>query len=219
MRRRIPYKRIRIESVTRSELIKDNEDRWQFLTPDGEYISRIWIMGIVTDIYKGENNYFGLKVDDGSGEVIIKSWEGGLIDIQQWEKIEVLGQIQVSEHDEELDVYIAPEIITKITDDNWFLYHRLKVHQNRFQIISGVQVKTAKVGGVDLGVASLTDLKQKLKAIVKELDSGKGVTLEEITARFSSVDEAQIFDAITELLESGEFFEPKVGIYSAAFDS
>jgi len=137
--------------------------------------------------------------------------------ISQRGKIEVLGQLQVSDRSEELDVFVSPDIIQPINDDNWFLYHRLKVLQNRS--LGGIQVKSAKVEGVDLGIPSLTDLKKKLKEVVKKLDTGTGVTLEEITAQFSTVDEAQIFDAITELLESGEFFEPRVGSYSFAFNS
>ncbi|MFX0174052.1 MAG: hypothetical protein ACFE9L_19375, partial [Candidatus Hodarchaeota archaeon] len=119
----------------------------------------------------------------------------------------------------EIDVFLSPDIIQIISEDNWFLYHRLKiVKQRHHSALAGV--KSATIGGVELeGIASIEDLKKRLKEIVKTLDKGNGVTLEQFCQELTNIDEAQIFDAITELLESGEFFEPKVGIYSSAFDS
>jgi len=109
-------------------------------------------------------------------------------------------------------------IIKKIEDDNWLIYHRLKVAQQNRDLDTEISVRSAIVEGGDLGIASLEDLKIQLKNLVKKLDTGKGVTMDDIVSKLSKVDEAQIYDAITELLESGEFFEPQVGIYSIAFE-
>lgn len=218
MKRRSSYQRIRIESVTRSELIKDNEDRWRLFTPSGNNIFRIWIMGIITEKYTGENNYVGLKVEDGSGGIVVKTWDGRLDKFRKWDKIEVLGQVQISERDEEIDVFLTPDIFQSISDDNWFLVHRLKIIQ-QLRRTASIEVKSATVGGVELGVASIKDLKTKLKKAVKKFDTGEGVTYDQIVKIFPNIDEVQIDEAITELLESGEFFEPKAGIYSSAIDS
>jgi len=219
MRRRNPYKRVRIDSITRSELIKDEEDRWRLLTPYGKYIFRIWIMGIVTRKTSEENNFSTLIVEDGSGAIQVRAEEGILDRFHQWDKIEVLGQIRFLERNDEVIVILIPDIIEYMKNDNWFLYHRLKIVQER-QETRSVEVKPAIVGGVELeGAVSFEDLKDKLKLIVKNLDTGAGVTLEQLSQELSNIDEAQIFDAITELLETGEFFEPKVGIYSSAVDS
>lgn len=219
MRRRRPYQRVRIRSISRSELIKDEEDRWRLLTPSGKYLFRVWIMGVITEKYTDDSNITNLKVEDGSGVIVVKSTENILDRFQQWDKIEILGYIQISEGIEEIDVFLSPDIAQSIYDDNWFLFHRLKIIQKIRQSAS-VQVKSATIGGVELeGVATNEDLKKKLKELVKNLDKGNGVTLEQLSQELPNIDEAQIFDAITELLESGEFFEPKVGIYSSAFDS
>lgn len=219
MRRRNPYQRVRIGSITRSELIKDEEDRWRLLTPSGKYLFRVWIMGVITEKYTDESNITNLKVEDGSGVIVVKSTENTLDKFQQWDKIEILGYIQISEGTEEIDVFLSPDIAQFVNDDNWFLFHRLKIVQ-QFRHSALIQVKSATIGGVELeGVASIEDLKKNLKEIVKNLDKGNGVTLEQLSQELPNIDEAQIFDAITELLESGEFFEPKVGIYSSAFDS
>lgn len=218
MKRRSSYQRIRIESVTRSELIKDNEDRWRLVTPSGNNIFRIWIMGIITEKYTGENNYVGLKVEDGNGGIVVKTWDGRLDNFRKWDKIEVLGQVQISERDEEIDVFLTPDIFQSISDDNWFLVHRLKIIQ-QLRRTASIEVKSATVGGVELGVASIKDLKIKLKEAVKKFDTGEGVTYDQLVNVFPNIDEVQIDEAITELLESGEFFEPKAGIYSSAIDS
>ena len=83
----------------------------------------------------------------------------------------------------------------------------------------GSVLESASVAGVELGFASLEDLKIKLKETVKKLDTGKGVTYDQLVKTFPNIEEVQIDEAITELLESGEFFEPKTGIYSSAVDS
>ncbi|MHA2243442.1 MAG: OB-fold nucleic acid binding domain-containing protein [Candidatus Hodarchaeales archaeon] len=218
MERSSSYQRIRIESVTRSELIKDNEDRWRLFTPSGNNIFRIWIMGIITEKYTGENNYVGLKVEDGSGWIVVKTWDSRLDEFRKWDKIEVLGKVQISERDEEINVFLTPDIIQSISDDNWFLVHRLKIIQ-QLRRPTSIEVKSATVGGVELGVASIEDLKMKLKEAVKKFDAGEGVTYDQLVKIFPNIDEVQIDEAITELLESGEFFEPKAGIYSSAIDS
>ncbi|MHA2218490.1 MAG: hypothetical protein ACXAC6_09495 [Candidatus Hodarchaeales archaeon] len=217
MKRRSPYKRYRIEAINRSEVTKDSEERWRLVSQEGNTIFRIWILGIVTEKYDGENQYIGLKVEDGSGVVRVKSWDGKLESINKWDKVEILGQIQISEQDESIDVFITPDIVELIADDNWNLYHRLKIVQNK-NLKTDIQVRSAKVEGIDLGVASLEDLKTKIQILVKQLDEGSGVTFEIITKKLPKIDESQIYEAITELLDSGEFFEPQSDTYSNAFD-
>ncbi|GAG78779.1 unnamed protein product, partial [marine sediment metagenome] len=156
MKRRSPYKRYRIETINRSEVTKDSEERWRLVSQEGNTIFRIWILGIVTEKYDGENQYIGLKVEDGSGVVRVKSWDGKLESINKWDKVEILGQIQISEQDESIDVFITPDIVELIADDNWNLYHRLKIVQNQ-NLNTNIQVRSAKVEGIDLGVASLED--------------------------------------------------------------
>jgi RPA family protein len=209
---------MKIDKINRSEVKKDNEDRWRLISIDGTSIFRVWLMGIVTNRFEGENNYIGLDLEDGTGVVRVKSWDGMLERIDLWEKVEILGQIQISEQEELVEVFITPEIIEKVTDDNWFTFHRLKIIQNHQKEDTGIEVKSAKMNGIDLGIASLEDLKTKLKKLVKQLDKGNGVTMDMIVEKVPKVDESQIYDAITELLESGEFFEPQVGVYSIAFE-
>jgi RPA family protein len=218
MKRRIPYKRIKIGSIARSEVKKDTEDRWRLISQDGSSIFRVWLVGVVTNKYDGENNSTGLSMEDGSGVIEVKSWDAILESVEQWDKVEILGQIQISEQEDTLDVFITPEIVEKITDDNWFLYHRLKIIQQVQDFDTETEIQSAVVEGIDLGVASLEDLKKKLKRVVKSLDKGSGVTMDDIMNKLTKVDESQIYDAITELLESGEFFEPQVGVYSIAFE-
>ncbi len=175
-------------------------------------------MGIITEKYTGENNYVGLKVEDGSGGIVVKTWDDRLDKFRKWDKIEILGQVQISERDEEIDVFLTPDIFQSISDDNWYLVHRLKIIQ-QLRRTASIEVKSATVGGVELGVASIKDLKTKLKKAVKKFDTGEGVTYDQLVKIFSNIDEVQIDEAITELLESGEFFEPKAGLYSSAIDS
>jgi len=150
MKKRAPYKRYRIETINRSEVTKDSEERWRLVSQESNNIFRVWLLGIVTEKYEGENEYIGLKLEDGSGVVRIKSWDGKLMSINKWDKVEILGQIQISEQEENIDVFITPDIVELITDDNWIIYHRLEVIQNQGKN-SEIEVRSAKVDGIDLG--------------------------------------------------------------------
>ena len=210
-----------IESITRSELTKDDEDeRWHVTTPFGQNLSRVWILGFITYINKGENNYIGLTVEDGTGVITVKSWDESLSEFNQWDIVEVLGRIQVSEQDDMIEVYIYPEIARKIKDDNWLIFHSLKIVQEARRIQKEVHVEKAKIGGLELGdgIFSFEDLKQKLKNIVQELDEGFGVTLKQIRNKLPNVELVQIEEAIKELRDDGEFFEPRSEVYSYIFD-
>ncbi len=210
---------MRIEQINRAELNKDNEERWQLLDINRLSISRVWLMGIVTELQVGSNNYRGLKLEDGTGCIYIKSWDGMLEKYSEWSKIEVLGFVQISQSEEEIEAFIRPMIVNFIIDDNWFLVHRLRVIQEITGRQSYPQVEEARVSGIEIGVVSLEDLKVKLIEVVRDLDDGYGVSFSQIITVFADIEEEQIDMAITELLESGEFFEPKAGVYSSAFDS
>ncbi|MHA2175995.1 MAG: hypothetical protein ACXABI_14290 [Candidatus Hodarchaeales archaeon] len=218
MKKRAPFQRISIGMINRSEVSKDNDSRWRLISHNGRPIFRVWLLGIVTGKIDGANDYIGIHLEDGTGIITLKTWDNSLESISIWDKVEVLAQIQISEHEEKIEVFLTPDHVTHIFDDYWWIYHRLKIIQNENYIKLGREIKTAVVEGVDLGVASLEDLKIKLKQLVKMIDKGNGVTMDLIIDELPLVDESQIYDAITELLESGEFFEPQVGTYSIAFE-
>lgn len=213
MRRRTPYSRVRIASISRGEILQEQEGRWRILTPDDRFLFRIWIMGIITKKIV-EDEQITLSVDDGSGVVKIKGLDSKLSEFQPWDRVEVLGTIAVSPTEDEVDVTVTPDIITRTTDDNWFLVHRLKILQHRKTTKTGT-VRSAVVGGIELtGAVSIEDLKEKLKQTVKRLDAGSGVKYDQLVGEFPAIDEEQISEALTVLLDSGEFFEPIPGVFS-----
>ncbi|MHA1972220.1 MAG: hypothetical protein ACTSW1_04460 [Candidatus Hodarchaeales archaeon] len=216
--KRKPYKRQRIETINQSELVKNEDGRWRVTTPNGQVLSRVWLMGIVSQTFSGENNYQGLVLEDGSGCIAVKSWNSSLKEISKWDKLEVLGNIKISELEDTIESYIVPDIISKITDDNWFLYHRLKIAKVTRDSV--IEMKSAKIRGIELGngVVSFDELKKRIREIVKELDDGDGVALEQIKSKLKGIEEAQIEEAISELRDDGEFFEPRSEVYSYIFD-
>ncbi|MFW9856069.1 MAG: hypothetical protein ACFFFG_13525 [Candidatus Thorarchaeota archaeon] len=213
VRRRTPYSRVKIASISRGEVIQEQEGRWRLLTPDDRFLFRVWIMGFITDKIVDDDR-ISLSVDDGSGVVRVIGLDEKFNEFQRWDRIEVLGAISVSPTEDGVDVTVTPDIVTRITDDNWFLVHRLKILENR-KVTRVDTVRSAVVGGIELtGVVSIEDLKAKLKQAVKRLDAGSGVRYDQLVAEFPKIDEEQISAALTELLDSGEFFEPNPSVYS-----
>lgn len=211
---RQPYIRYKIQTLNQSVLVQE-EEYWRLKTLDEKIIFRVWLMGIVTYIFKGENNFVGLRMEDGTGAINLKSWDGRLDSISLWDKIEVLGSLRIttSEINEQVDVYIFPEVLSTITNDNWFTFHKTMLLKN--EILNPIQgIKPATLDGISLGVPSIEDLKKKIINLVKSLDDGNGVHYDKIVEGIAGVDETHIWDAVVELLQSGDFFTPKNKIYS-----
>jgi len=211
---RQPYIRYKIQTLNQSVLIQE-EEYWRLKTLDGKVIFRVWLMGIVTHNFQGENNFVGFKMEDGTGAINLKSWDGRLDSVSLWDKIEVLGSLRIntSEVDEQVDVYIFPEILNVVENDNWFLFHKTMILKN--EITNPVQgIRPATLDGISLGVPSIEDLKNKIISLVKSLDDGSGVHYDKIVEGIVGVDETHIWDAVVELLQSGDFFTPKNKIYS-----
>ncbi|MFX1250254.1 MAG: OB-fold nucleic acid binding domain-containing protein [Promethearchaeota archaeon] len=127
-------RRYRISQLINSE-IKDeivNDRRQAYLILNNRIITKVRIIGTVTRKITGERNYAGLQIDDGSGSIFCKSWDGSFEVLNEWDLVEIVGRLRVApprEGRDSYDIYISPDIAIATTK-SWEMVHRLELLRN-----------------------------------------------------------------------------------------
>lgn len=197
-------------------------ERFSFLKLDGNEINRVNLVATVIDKYQSEqSNYATLTVDDGTGEIRLKTFSDAvelLKEIQLGDTILVIGLLRYFND----EIYIQPEII-KPVDAKWLLARKLELEKNfkinYDKIISDSEKtkqtefepkETTEIEVEKIAEAPKPSLKDEILAIIKDAEAQGGIDIDEIIIKMSQpVDE--IKNTITEMLENGEIFEPRAG--------
>jgi len=173
------------------------EEGWKpnfLLTKKNKKVSRVNLMGVVLD--KEENgNITNLILDDGSEKITVRSFEEikNLNEVGIGECVLIVGKIRIF-NDEK---YISPEMVKKI-DKGWLKVRALELEKEKE---TKEEVKEEKIE--DKG--EVFDLvNKKIIDLIKELDKGEGVLIEEIKDK-SAIDNTE--ELIDKMLKDGEIFQ------------
>lgn len=204
------------------------------LTPWGEQITRVRVMGTVVDKFLREDqNYATLRIDDGSETVSIRGWQEAAKELEKFslgDIIDVIGRIREFNG----EIYLTPELLIRVEDPNWELVRELEIiAMRREAIAAGVRPKFIKVetGGPDIAASRdvteaaeaeeeplpvvSDELKKKVAIAIEKLDTGSGV--EPITiANELNLSLSQINDALRVMFVEGDVFEPAAGKFRLA---
>ncbi|MBC8494692.1 hypothetical protein H8D36_00900 [archaeon] len=159
-------------------------------------ISRVNLMGLII----GADEY-SLTLDDGSGQISLRSFEettilkGKLVgDI-----VLVIGRPRLFNEQR----FIVPEIIKKIVNPKWIKYRKLELTRAKI---------TIKPNNEEQSISEVKTESNITDALIKkitELDKGNGTIIEEL---FKYFEESKANRTINQLIEQGEIFEIKPGI-------
>lgn len=205
------------------------------ITPFGEKVSRVNLIGTAIDLFISEDESHGsVTIDDGTASIRAKAFgDLRLIkNISIGDLVLLIGKVK--EYNGE--TYVAAEVIRKLEDPNYENLRKLEIlkdlkekkvmveeirnlidkmseeelreHLNKKY---GLDEEGLNVVKANLKVVREIDYKPKILEIIASMDKGGGV---EISKIFEVVDlpEAVIENAINELLSSGDLFEPKPGL-------
>ena len=185
--------KVLISSILNGEFGKD-ELSAGYIKIDGTNISRVNIMASL--VYKSEDSYSSAIIDDGSGRISLKSFETSsfFANVDIGDAILVIGKVR----DFGNERYILPEIVKKI-DRGWM--------NARKSELDGFEEKR---------VADPTDnsknkdvvAKKEVYELIKRLDYGDGVAIEDLIKNLDGQDAEKI---VNNLLEDGDVFEIKPG--------
>ena len=177
----------KIESLNEGKYV--TQEGWKpnyLLTKMNQKISRVNLMGVIVN-KETRNNTINFVLDDGSNRIDHRSFENikNLEQINIGDTVLVIGKIRIFNETK----YIAPEIVKKI-DKNWL-----------------------KVRGLELGnekpvapepVVETNDFEKSVVEIIRELDKGDGVLIEEVKEKLNFPKSEEM---INKMLEEGEIFQ------------
>lgn len=197
-KRNIAYK-LRVGDISNGNPILDGE-RFSYLDLDNKRIIRVNVIGSIVDKYEseGERKYLNLTLDDGSGQIKLKSF-GDDVDkfssISQGQTITVIGVLRYYNN----EVYITPEIV-KEQDPRYLLVRKLELEKN-------APVKVVQT--TPNSSASTESLRDRVIELIKDSESEGGINLEKLN---STLNNSEANQEVQKLLEEGVVFEPRPGM-------
>jgi len=197
-KRNIAYK-LRIGDVLIGNPVIDNE-RFSFLELGDKKIIRINIVGNVVEKYEseGEKQYSFITIDDGSGQIKLKSFGediSRLSGITEGQTIIVIGLLRYFNN----EVYINPEIV-KQTQPEYLLIRKLETEKEKTESTPKAMEKEKIIA-----------VKDNILSIIREAESNGGIDLDEIIMKIRDTSPNIINQEIKKMLEEGIIFEPRPG--------
>ena len=197
-KRHIAYK-FRIGDLLIGKPIFDGE-RFSFLELGNKKIVRVNIIGNIVERYDavGERKYSFLTLDDGSGQIKLKSF-GDDVDklsgINQGSTVVVIGVLRNFNN----ETYISPEIV-KESEPKYLLVRKLELEKQRATTAPPIK-----------GKQEIIAVKDKILELIKSSEDNGGIEVDSIIMKLRDISPEIINQEIKKLLEEGIIFEPRPG--------
>ena len=197
-KRQVAY-RVSISDILSGNFTKD-ELSAGYIKLGNTNISRVNV--IATLVHKPEqgSSYYNSLIDDGTGRILLRSFENNdaFSKVDVGDIVLVIGKIREFNGEK----YVVPEILKKLDNIGWIGIRNLEfMHNNAIND----DIKTTDKRTIE---QDNTNLNEDIYALIKKLDNGYGVSIEDI---IKNSDNRKAENIITKLLESGDIFEIKPG--------
>jgi RPA family protein len=227
--KRMTAKKVRIIDLMGGKWVKREGMEPSFIITDaGEKVSRARILGTIVQTFLAEDGNFGsVTLDDGSDTIRAKTFKTvkPLDEFNAGDNVDLIGKVR--EYNGE--VYIIPEVITRLADPNMELLRRLELVKKARELkerpseatpeeaAEGVQVGQS---GPQEGAATQegeakpapkednSELRKQILEVIGSEPEGVeyGLILEKVKG-----EEAKIESALNEILSEGICYEPTPG--------
>lgn len=187
-KRQVAYK-VGISDILDAHLIKDNMSL--YIKINDVNVSRVNL--ISTLVYKAEDSgYASSIIDDGTGRMSLKSFEKKDIfsNVDVGDMVLVIGKIREFSNEK----YIVPEIVKKVHDPAWIGVRKIELQNN---------MSVSEDAKEDL-VEENPSIADDVFSLIRKLDSGEGVLVEDIIKEYDSDGVEKI---LKKMLENGDVFE------------
>ncbi len=193
-KRNIAYK-LRIGDLLVGKPVTEGE-KFIFLELGDKKIVRVNVIGNVIEKYNnnGERRYSFLTIDDGSGQIKLKSFGDDsekLENLNQGQTIAVIGTLRQFNN----EVYVSPEIV-RIQDPKYLLVRKIEIEKS-MPIIPNRGNSGA--------------IRDKILEDIKSSEEEGGVYIDKIIMSHRETSSDIINQEIQKLLEEGIIFEPRPG--------
>lgn len=192
-KRNVAYK-LKIGDLLSGTQITDGE-KLRFVEVAGRNVARVNIIANIIEKYiqDDEKKFASLNLDDASGQIKVKSFGEDIEKLKSFEQgdtIMVVGLVRQWNG----ELYIIPEILKQKTP-TYLLIRKLE---------------TDKEKPKELGKEQITEIKDKIIAIIKREEENGGAEISKITTDLNSTPEI-INNEVRKLLEDGMIYEPRPG--------
>jgi len=196
-KRHIAFK-FRIGDLLIGKPIMDGE-KFSFLELGNKKIIRVNVIGNIVDKYEseGEKKYCFLTLDDGSGQIKLKSFGDDVEkfkDITQGQTVLVIGVLRNFNN----ETYISPEIVRE-QDPKYLLIRKMEIEKDKSKNSEPVARE------------QIIAIKDKILEAIKNSEDEGGVDTDKIIMDLRETSPEIINQEIKKLLEEGIIFEPRPG--------
>src|SRR3989344_1936891 len=195
-KRQIAYK-ARVSDILNGSFSKD-ELSAGYIKLNGVNVSRVNVIANI--VYKSgdEQNYNSALIDDGTGKILLRTFENTNLfskaDIG--DIVLVIGKVR--EYNNER--YILPEIVRKLEKFEWMSLRKIE--------LKDTIIEPAKEPANEVVEEAVKTVGVEIYIIIKKLDDGDGAAIEDVMKESNNPDAEKI---ISRLLENGDVFEIKPG--------
>jgi RPA family protein len=193
-KRNIAYK-LRIGDLLVGKPVSEGE-RFIFLELGDKKIIRVNVIGNVIEKYNnnGEKRYSFITIDDGSGQIKLKSFGDDiekLENLNQGQTIAVIGTLRQFNN----EVYVSPEIV-RLQEPKYLLVRKIEIEKS-MPVLVAQSDKSA--------------IRDKILEDIKNSEEEGGVYIDKIIMGRRETSADIINQEIQKLLEEGIIFEPRPG--------
>ena len=177
-----------------------DEDRFSFLELGPNHISRVNIVGNIVDKYEsaGDSKYSFFTLDDGSGQIKLKSFGEDVdkfLKVEQGQTVVLIGLLRHFNN----ELYIAPEIIRE-QDPKYLLIRKKEIEKIRSQNAPAIEDRSQVVA-----------IKDKILEAIKGAEDDGGIDIDKMIMDLRETSPDVINAEVKKLLEEGIVFEPRPG--------
>lgn len=199
--------KVRIKDITNGELKKGKSEWESFLvTPFNEEVARVRVLATVVSMFKSDDGKYGnLTLDDATDTITSRAFDDGVQLIEgakEGDIVDVIGRVREYEGER----YINAESVSKIVDPNWELVRKLELALKIKKAGGDVEVSEESVENEIAG----ENPKSVIIDLIEELGEGDGVKYVKLVEG-AGLSEKKLEEILTELMEEGEIYEPKIG--------
>ena len=173
-------------------------------------VSRVNLIATVVDkMESNDKNYVALVLDDGTGQIRLKTWREDTRLINNFnigDNVIVIGRIK--NYNDEL--YLLPEIVKNV-NLNWKLARKLELLKlygkpNETHFVKPVSANESeeKVNIEEINFSS-TNLRKEILGLIEKYEDKLGVTLEEMKAELH-VNISEIYNVLEDLIKDGQVY-------------
>ncbi len=184
--------KVRLAELASGTYIQESGLRPNYiLTKDNKKISRVNVMGVVVSLgaFPGAQSFV---LDDGSAKITVRAFEENpAFAVDLGVPVLVVGRPRAYNN----EIYVLPEIVKPITDQNWIQVRKLELGSPEEAVPAVVEETVHEQSATD-----------EVYSLIKQLDAGTGVLIDDVIAKIAGAEQA-----IQGLLSRGDVFEVSPG--------